>query len=144
MTNVVIVGAGQAGGSAVLQLRSTGFEGEITLLGTEPHPPYERPPLSKAYLNGDLSYESLLLRPESFYQEQGVHLLTGTSVTSLDLEHHAPLRHPLIKLPFDKLLLATERDLASARYRAQIPWGPLFKDACGRTALQHHEARTCV
>ena len=55
MTNVVIVGAGQAGGSAVLQLRSTGFEGEITLLGAEPHLPYERPPLSKAYLNGDLS-----------------------------------------------------------------------------------------
>lgn len=107
MTNVVIVGAGQAGGSAVLQLRSTGFEGEITLLGAEPHLPYERPPLSKAYLNGDLSYESLLLRPESFYQEQSVHLLTGTSVTSLDLEQRNVTTSADQALPFDKLLLAT-------------------------------------
>ena len=85
MTNIVIVGAGQAGGSAALQLRSAGFEGALTLIGAEPHPPYERPPLSKAYLMGDLAYDSLLLRPSEFYRDQNVQLLTDTSVTSINL-----------------------------------------------------------
>ena len=55
MTSIVIVGAGQAGGTAALQLRAAGFEGDVALIGAEPHPPYERPPLSKAYLTGELT-----------------------------------------------------------------------------------------
>jgi len=107
MTNIVIVGAGQAGGSAALQLRSAGFEGALTLIGTEPHPPYERPPLSKAYLTGDLAYDSLLLRPLEFYRDQNVQLLTDTSVTSINLVEKVVMTSDKQALRFDKLLLAT-------------------------------------
>lgn len=107
MTNIVIVGAGQAGGSAALQLRSAGFEGAVTLIGAEPHPPYERPPLSKAYLTGDLAYDSLLLRPLEFYRDQNVQLLTDTSVTSINLVEKFVMTSDKQALRFDKLLLAT-------------------------------------
>ena len=107
MTDIVIVGAGQAGGSAALQLRSAGFEGAITLIGAEPHPPYERPPLSKAYLTGELAYDALLLRPSKFYREQNVQLLTDTSVTSVDPVTKTVTTAKTQTLQFDKLLLAT-------------------------------------
>lgn len=107
MTNIVIVGAGQAGGSAALQLRSAGFEGAVTLIGAEPDPPYERPPLSKAYLTGDLAYDSLLLRPLEFYRDQNVQLLTDTSVTSINLVEKFVMTSDKQALRFDKLLLAT-------------------------------------
>jgi len=107
MTNIVIVGAGQAGGSAALQLRSAGFEGALTLIGAEPHPPDERPPLSKAYLTGDLAYDSLLLRPLEFYGDQNVQLLTDTSVTSINLVEKVVMTSDKQALRFDKLLLAT-------------------------------------
>ena len=64
---IVVVGAGQAGASLVARLRALGHAGPLTLVGAEPHPPYQRPPLSKAYLKGELSRERLFLRPESFY-----------------------------------------------------------------------------
>lgn len=64
---IVIVGAGHAGGSAAAQLRQAGYQGPITLLGEEPFAPYQRPPLSKAYLKGDLTVERLYLKPLSFY-----------------------------------------------------------------------------
>ena len=107
MTDIVIVGAGQAGGSAALQLRSAGFEGAITLIGAEPHPPYERPPLSKAYLTGELAYDALLLRPSTFYRDQNVQLLTDTSVTSVDPLTKTVTTAEKRTLQFDKLLLAT-------------------------------------
>ena len=71
MKNIVVVGAGQAGASLVARLRAKGFDGAITLLGEEPVPPYQRPPLSKAYLLGEMDMERLFLRPESFYADQG-------------------------------------------------------------------------
>ncbi|MCP4818439.1 MAG: FAD-dependent oxidoreductase, partial [Shimia sp.] len=66
MTHVVVIGAGQAGSSCVAKLRNSGFEGDITLIGAEPVPPYQRPPLSKKYLLGEMDLERLFLRPESF------------------------------------------------------------------------------
>ena len=84
MSHIVVVGAGQAGASAVARLRSKGFEGDITLVGEEPVPPYQRPPLSKAYLLGDMERDRLYLRPESFYEEQNITLKLGTSVTGID------------------------------------------------------------
>ncbi len=62
-TSVVIVGAGHAGGRLALQLRDQGFAGAIHLVGDEPHPPYERPPLSKEYMLGEKEWERLLIRP---------------------------------------------------------------------------------
>ena len=84
MGQVVVIGAGQAGSSCVARLRNKGFGGEITLIGAEPAPPYQRPPLSKAYLMGDMALERLFLRPEQFYADQDIDLRLGTEVTAID------------------------------------------------------------
>ena len=67
MSKVVIVGAGHAGGSAAAFLRQFGFEGEIVLIGDEPLAPYQRPPLSKAWLKGEADGDSLMLKAPEFY-----------------------------------------------------------------------------
>jgi len=84
MRHVVVVGAGQAGASCVAKLRNSGFEGRITLVGEEPVAPYQRPPLSKAYLMGEMELERLYLRPESFYAEHDIDLKRNTRVTAID------------------------------------------------------------
>lgn len=84
MAGVVVVGAGQAGASLVAKLRSEGYDGSVTLIGEEPVPPYQRPPLSKKYLLGDMALERLYLRPESYYAEAGIDLRTGMRVTGID------------------------------------------------------------
>ena len=84
MTHIAVIGAGQAGASLVAKLRSEGFEGDITLIGAEAVPPYQRPPLSKAYLLGDMTLERLFLRPQSFYDENNIALRLGTQVTAID------------------------------------------------------------
>ena len=84
MTHVVVIGAGQAGSSLVAKLRNSGFDGRITLIGAEPVPPYQRPPLSKAYLLGDMTLDRLFLRPESFYGEHGIDLRLNSRVTGID------------------------------------------------------------
>lgn len=84
MTHVVVIGAGQAGASCVAKLRSLGFEGQITLVGAENSPPYQRPPLSKKYLLGEMTLERLYLRPETFYKEQRIDLKLGVHVLKVD------------------------------------------------------------
>ena len=84
MSQIVVVGAGQAGAALVARLRGAGFDGGITLIGEEPVPPYQRPPLSKAYLLGDMPLERLFLRPESYYAEQDIRLLTDSRVSAID------------------------------------------------------------
>jgi 3-phenylpropionate/trans-cinnamate dioxygenase ferredoxin reductase subunit len=84
MRHIVVIGAGQAGSSCVAKLRNGGFDGKVTLIGAEAQPPYQRPPLSKAYLMGNMAQERLYLRPESFYAEQGVELLLGSRVDAID------------------------------------------------------------
>lgn len=82
---VVIVGAGQAAAQAIASLRGEGFAGEILLFGDEPFLPYQRPPLSKAFLAGEAGPERLELRPEAFYRDHGVTLRLGERVTRIDL-----------------------------------------------------------
>lgn len=84
MGHVVVIGAGQAGASLVARLRSGGFDGQITLVGEEPSPPYQRPPLSKAYLLGEMEMERLWLRGAEFYAEQNITLRLGQRVTAID------------------------------------------------------------
>lgn len=84
MSHVIVVGAGQAGASCVAKLRSEGFEGEITLIGTEPVLPYQRPPLSKKYLLGEMDLERLFLRPDSFYEQNNISLRLGQTVDAID------------------------------------------------------------
>ena len=84
MTKVLIIGAGHAGGTAAALLRQYGHEGPIVLAGEEPAAPYQRPPLSKAWLKGEADLEALLLRPEVFYAEHGIELRTGVTATAID------------------------------------------------------------
>jgi len=82
--NVVVIGAGQAGGDVVTQLRQNGFSGDLILLGDEPHLPYLRPPLSKAFLAGEVSAESLQTKGAAAYEKAAVTVRTGTLVTAID------------------------------------------------------------
>ncbi|WP_300519659.1 FAD-dependent oxidoreductase [Aliiroseovarius sp.] len=84
MTHIVVIGAGQAGASLVAKLRNSGFDGQVTLIGEEKAPPYQRPPLSKAYLLGEMELERLFLRPESFYAENDIALRLDTRVDAID------------------------------------------------------------
>jgi 3-phenylpropionate/trans-cinnamate dioxygenase ferredoxin reductase subunit len=84
MSHVIVIGAGQAGSSLVVKLRNLGFDGDVTLIGAENTPPYQRPPLSKKYLLGELDVERLYLRPAAFYGEHGIDLRLGSPVTAID------------------------------------------------------------
>lgn len=84
MSHVVVIGAGQAGAACVAKLRALGFVGAVTLIGAEPQPPYQRPPLSKAYLMGEMEEERLWLRSAEFYAEQNITLRLGTPVSAID------------------------------------------------------------
>lgn len=107
MAHYVVIGAGQAGASLVARLRAEGFEGEITLIGDEPVPPYQRPPLSKAYLLGEMEEARLYLRPESWYAENGVTLRTGTRVEAIDTEARRITLGDGESLSYDELALTT-------------------------------------
>ena len=106
MSGVVVVGAGQAGSSCVARLRSKGYEGAITLIGDEPVPPYQRPPLSKAYLLGDIPLDRLFLRPEAYYAEQNITLRMGTAVSAIDAAARTVTLGEDV-LAYDDLVLAT-------------------------------------
>src|SRR3954451_13879169 len=82
--HVVILGAGHAGGTAAALLRQYGLEGPITLVGSEPIPPYQRPPLSKAWLKGEADADSLALKPVEFYAEHGIDFRPSTTATALN------------------------------------------------------------
>ena len=84
MSDIVVIGAGQAGSSLVAKLRSLGHTGSVTLIGEEAAPPYQRPPLSKKYLMGEMDLERMYLRPESYYAEHDITLLTSTQAVSID------------------------------------------------------------
>lgn len=81
---IVIVGAGQAGAQAAIALRQNGFAGSIVMIGREPEPPYERPPLSKEYLAREKGFERLYIRPPQFWGEKHVDLRLGVAVTAVD------------------------------------------------------------
>jgi 3-phenylpropionate/trans-cinnamate dioxygenase ferredoxin reductase component len=82
--DVIIVGAGHAGAQAAVVLRQQGFAGSIMMIGREPEPPYERPPLSKEYMAGEKPFERLYIRPPAFWAEKGLELRLGAEVIALD------------------------------------------------------------
>ena len=84
MDHIVIIGAGQAGAALAAKLRALGHQGQITMIGAEPHPPYQRPPLSKAYLLGEMDEDRLWLRNAAFYAENQISLHLGAAVQSVD------------------------------------------------------------
>lgn len=104
---VVIVGAGQAGAELAGALRQQGFAGRITLVGDEPHPPYRRPALSKAFLAGEVSQESLYLKTLDAYEKQGIECRLGLTVERIDRAAHQVRLTDGTTLEYDKLALAT-------------------------------------
>ena len=108
--DVVIVGAGQGGAYAAIQLRQQGFEGSIALVGRESEPPYERPPLSKEYMLGDKEWERLLIRPADFWAGKGIELLLSTEVTSVAAEAREVTLQDGRTIGFGELIWATGGD----------------------------------
>lgn len=104
---VAIVGAGHAGGSAAALLRQYGWRGPITLIGAEPVPPYQRPPLSKTWLKGEGNLADLLLRPAAFYQANGIDLRLGCEVSAIDQSGRAVGLATGEHVAYDHLILAT-------------------------------------
>jgi len=104
---VVIVGGGLASQRCVETLRSRGFEGRIRLVCGEPELPYDRPPLSKGMLAGELSDSELAFRPADWYSDHAVELLLGRRATSLDAYRHHLQLDDGTELAYDKLLIAT-------------------------------------
>lgn len=107
MSRIVIVGAGQAGASLAARLRSLGYQGALTLIGEEPCPPYQRPPLSKAYLLGEMKQEQLHLRAPSFWNDQNIDLKLGKRVTTIDPRAKTIELADGATLPYDQLALTT-------------------------------------
>jgi len=104
---IVIIGAGQAGGQAAYSLRLGGYEGAITIIGDEPQPPYQRPPLSKAYFKGELEADRLYLKPLEYYAEHNIELLTGDAATRIDLDERKVELASGASVPWDRLVIAT-------------------------------------
>ena len=105
--NLLIIGAGNAGAELAVAARQQGWAGAITLLGDEPHLPYHRPPLSKAYLAGAATAESLLIRPQAAYDKAEVTLRTGVQVQAIDRAAHRVQLADGSLLAYDKLALCT-------------------------------------
>ena len=107
MSAIVIIGAGHAGGTAAALLRQFGFEGSITLVGDEPLAPYQRPPLSKAWLKGEADADSLALKPDSFYAEANIDLVLGARATKIDRAARTVTLSDGRSLVYDHLIIAT-------------------------------------
>jgi len=106
-STIVIVGAGLAGAEAAFALREGGHKGRIVMIGREAWPPYERPPLSKSFLKGDLTRERLWLRPAKSYAEENIELQLSTEVTAIDRAQRCVRLGTGAVLGYDKLLLTT-------------------------------------
>lgn len=107
VTRVVIVGAGHAAGQVVASLRQHKFDGDIVLVGDEPYLPYQRPPLSKKYLSGDLPAERLYVKPASFYDDAAITTSLDTTVTGIDRDSKFVQTEQVEEIAYDKLVIAT-------------------------------------
>ena len=105
--SVVIIGAGQAGGQCAATLRRNGWTGRIVLAGSEPHPPYQRPPLSKTYLSGEIDESRLWLQPPETWADQNVELRLGVTATGIDRSARQVSFDDGSQDAYDHLVLAT-------------------------------------
>lgn len=103
----VVVGAGHAAAQMVSSLRAEGWTGDITVIGDEQSAPYQRPPLSKAYLHGDISADKMLIRPVAFYEKHNVQLRLGVRVTEINRQAATVALSDDNILAYDYLCLAT-------------------------------------
>ena len=107
MSGVVIIGAGHAAGQAAASLRQAKYAGDITIVGDEAHIPYQRPPLSKAYLKGDQSADKVYLRAESFYADRDIAMKLSTRATAIDTTAKTVALSTDETLHYDHLLIST-------------------------------------
>ncbi|MBU8819652.1 FAD-dependent oxidoreductase [Mycolicibacterium goodii] len=109
-SGVLVVGGGQAACQLAVSLREMGYDLPITIVGEEPHSPYQRPPLSKAFLAGKADITTLAFRSDDYYQRQGVRVVTGQQVVAFSMadKHHGGSAHTDSgeDLPFSNLVLA--------------------------------------
>jgi len=117
----LLIGGGLASGNCARWLRESGAQGEIVLVGREPDPPYNRPECSKGYLRGEESREEPLFRPNEWWSEQNIELLTRTSITSLDVASRTAKLSTKEEIRFEKALLAT----GAIVRRLDVPGGEL-------------------
>ncbi len=117
----VIIGAGLAGAEAAAQLRKDGFDGRVVLLGDEAAHPYERPPLSKAYLRGAMERSQLDVRGESFYADNAIEIQSSTRARAVEPRRRVVVLDRGRRLRYDRLLLAT----GAAPRRLDVPGGNL-------------------
>ena len=103
---VVIVGAGHAAGQLIASLKQRKFAGDIVLIGDEPYLPYQRPPLSKKFLAGELTADRLYVKPESFYEDSQIEVRLETRVTEIDRERKTLKTDSDDEIQYDKLILA--------------------------------------
>lgn len=138
---VVVVGAGLAGAHVVTTLREEGYTGPVTLVGVEPEPPYERPPLSKSFLQGASPFEEALVHPEAWYAEHDVDLRLGTTASRIDRDAHEVELDSGERLSYERLVLATGAaartldlpgsDLAGVHTLRSVADSRVLKDALG-------------
>lgn len=103
----VVVGAGLAGGTAAMTMRTKGFDGRIVVIGDEPHPPYSRPPLSKALVRGEIEAARTHLRPAAMWEQKDVEFVLGRACTELDVASHQVVLSDGERIDYDSVLLAT-------------------------------------
>lgn len=104
---IIIIGAGQAACQAIMSLHSEGYDGPITLIGEEQYAPYQRPPLSKKFLAGEIGYDRVELKAKSFYTEAGVNAHWGMRVTEIDRRAKQVLTQEGQRFAYSKLLITT-------------------------------------
>ena len=107
MDSILVVGGGFAAAHAVTTLRTEGYTARLTVVGAEPHLPYERPPLSKDYLMGKAERDSVFVHPAQWYAEYGIDLRLATTATALDAEARTVILSDGSELSADAILLAT-------------------------------------
>ena len=105
--DVLIVGAGHGGAQAAIMLRQDKFEGSIAIIGDESEIPYERPPLSKEYFSGERSFERILIRPQSFWDDRQITVMTGQRVMSVDPVAKSVTTREDKTIEYGKLIWAT-------------------------------------
>jgi 3-phenylpropionate/trans-cinnamate dioxygenase ferredoxin reductase subunit len=108
--DVVIVGAGHGGAQCAIALRQGGFTGTIAMIGREPEPPYDRPPLSKEYFAREKTFDRLYIRPPAFWNEKAVHLMLSTEVLAVDAQAKKLSLSTGATITYGKLVWATGGD----------------------------------
>ena len=137
----LLIGAGMASAYCASELRAQGADGSVLLVGREPEPPYERPPLSKEYLRGDAERADAHVHPREWYEENGIELLTGTNVMSLNTEARTAKLQGGVEVAFGKALIATGANVNILRVEGAELEGIHYLRAFGNSEAIREEAK---